>query len=113
MVGDGGVEVSLAKVVVKECSDGPRRRVGIQVVGVVADHAADVQQKVWRENVLVRRDAHGLEVIGGLKLGRCARWNLKFRKLLEIFVGYFEAREFVADAECEAVCGSEFSVVAY
>jgi len=70
--GDGGIEISLFEVIVLKGSDGPGAAVGIEIVGVVTDHAADIGENVGRENVLVGGDAHGLEVVCGLELRDCA-----------------------------------------
>jgi len=44
--GDGGIEISLFEVIVLKGSDGPGAAVGIEIVGVVTDHAADIGENV-------------------------------------------------------------------
>ena len=46
MDGDGCVEISLSEVVVQEGGYGPGTAVGVEVVGVVANHAANIRQNV-------------------------------------------------------------------
>src|ERR1700689_4747190 len=50
---DRSIEVPLVEVVVLEYGDGPRKRIGIEVVRVAANHAAEIQQNIRRENVTV------------------------------------------------------------
>ena len=103
--GDGGVEISVFKIVVLDDNDGPGVGIGIEVVGVVADHAADVNENVGRENVLIGSAAHGLEIIGGLELGRSPgrRRRLASKSRYELgiflhqFVGNFITGELVTD----------------
>ncbi len=71
--GDGGVEVSFFEIVVLVDDDGPGVGIGVEVVGVVADHAAGVDENVGREDVLVGDAAHGFEIRGGLELRAACR----------------------------------------
>ena len=97
---DRGVEISLSEVVVLKRHDGRGVGVGIEVVGVVANHAAKIGENIGRKNVLVGNDAHGFEVIGGLELAG---------GLLNLLVGKFEAGERVTNAEAEMVAGREIA----
>src|SRR5258707_4995097 len=95
---NGSVEVSLFEVVVLKRHDGRGVGVGIEVVGGIANHAAKVGEKIGRENVLIRDDAHGFEITGGLELAG---------GLLNLFIGKLEARKRVAHAKAEMVFGRE------
>ena len=101
--GDGAFEIALAEIVVLEGDDGRGERIGVEIVGVVADHAAEIADDVGIEDVLIGDDAHRLEVVAVLELAG---------GLLELFVGDFVARDFVADAEADAVAIGEVAFVA-
>ena len=80
--GDGAFEIALAEIVVLEGDDGSGERIRVEIVGVVANHAAEVADDVGVEDVLVGDDAHRFEVVAVLELaGRC--WRM--------FVGDFVA----------------------
>ncbi len=66
MNGDAAVEISLFEVVVLGCNEGPRRRIGIKIVGVIAGHSSQHAYRVRGKNVLPGGAAHGLEVIARL-----------------------------------------------
>src|SRR4029077_8676913 len=68
MHGDGGVDISLFEVVAQEGSDGPGAAVGVEVVRVIAHHAANIGEDVRRKDVLVGRATHRLEIASGLEL---------------------------------------------
>ena len=74
--------------------DGRGLRVGSEVVGVVAHHAAQVGQRLSGTGVLAQGDAHGLEVVAGLALAG---------GLLDWFVGQVVAGDFVANVQAKAV----------
>ncbi len=99
MDGDGGVEVGLFEVVMKEGGNGPCAVVGVEVGRSVAPHAANIDQHVGGKDVLVGCDTHRLEIAVGLELGSFARGVLELRELLEKLVGHFVARQFVTHAE--------------
>ena len=82
MDGDGGVEVPLFEVVVQIGGDGPGAVVGVEIVRIVAHHAANVHEDVGGENVLIGNDTHRLEIAGGLELGSDARGSSKVWELL-------------------------------
>src|SRR5450755_11945 len=63
-------EIRLAEGVLLEDFDGSRFRVGVETVGVIAAHHAKISGRVGRKAVLVGRDAHRLDVLGGLALAR-------------------------------------------
>ena len=100
--GDGAFEIALAEIVVLEGDNGRGERIGVKIVGVVTDHAAEVADDVGVEDVLIGDDAHRLEVVAVLELAG---------GLLDLFVGNFVAREFVADAEADAVAIGEVAFV--
>src|SRR5260370_1032701 len=87
----------------QEGGDGPGAVIGIQIGGVVAEHAVNVGEDIRREDVLVGSDTDRLEVTAGLKLGDRARRILKLGELLQLLVGDFVTRKFVADAESWAL----------
>ncbi len=121
--GDAAVEVYLLEVVVLGCVDGPGRRVGIKIVGVIARHAAQPAYRIGGKNVLVGNAAHGFKVVAILQLASgnvdtVARlvcggngWTAdgvdRIRDprsvLLYKFVGDLIAREFMADNQGETV----------
>ncbi len=49
--GDGAIEIALAKPIVLKNFDGSGERVGVEIVGVVADHAAKIGNDVEEEKV--------------------------------------------------------------
>ena len=102
MDGDGAFEIALPKVVVLKRDDRSRERIRIQIIGVVAHHAAEIADNVGREDVLVGDDAHGFEIVAALKLAGV---------LLDDFVGDFVAGKFVADTEADAVAIGEVSFI--
>ena len=94
--GERCFEVAFAKAIVLEDFDGRGLRVGSEVAGVVAHHAAQVKERLRGQDVLPGGDAHGLEVVGGLALAG---------GLLDGFVGQVVARDFVAYVQRKAVGG--------
>src|SRR5277367_6788083 len=68
--GPGALEITFAKAIVLENFDGGGCRVGVEIIGIIADHAAKVGDRMRRKGVLVGDGAHGLDVIRVLKLAR-------------------------------------------
>src|SRR5258708_31144064 len=87
----------------QEGGDGPCAVIGIQIGGVVAEHAVNVGEDIRREDVVVGSDTDRLEVTAGLKLGDRARRILKLGELLALLVGGFVTRKFVAGTESSAL----------
>ena len=100
--GERCFEVAFAKAVVLEDLDGRGPRVGGEVAGVVAHHAAQVKERLRGQDVFPRGDAHGLEVVGGLTLPG---------GLLDGFVGQVVARDLVAHAQAHAVAGGNIAQI--
>src|SRR5258707_11263085 len=104
MNGNRALEVALTKIIMLEGDHRSGKRVGREVVRVIAHHAAEVGDHVGRENVLIGSRAHALEVIAVLQLPG---------GLLDLLVGELEAREFMAKREADAVAVGQIPFVAY
>ena len=131
MNGGTAIEISLLEVVVLGCDDRPRLRVGIEIVGVIAGHAAQRAYGVGGKNVLVGEAPHGFKVIAILQLttgnehavgwwrgtGRAADGVIRVRHvrsiLLHIFVGDGIAREFMADNQGQTVFLGQVALIVH
>src|SRR5580704_1639317 len=96
------LEISFAKIVVLESDDRRGIYVRVQIVGVVANHPAEIAYNIRRKNMLIGNDSHCFEIVRVLKLGpermRRIKW-IFVRSLLHLLVGDFVSRECVAHRE--------------
>ena len=77
-----------------------------------AELSRNIHENVGSEDMLVGCDTHRLKIAGGLELRRGSRGILELGELLKLIVGDFIAREFVAEAEGQAVAGRDIAVIA-
>ena len=75
--------------------------VGVEIIRIVADHAAKIGHDMGRKCVLVGGDPHRLEVVRGLALAR---------GLLHLFVRNIVARELMADDKAKAIVGRQVAL---
>src|SRR5271169_5605400 len=68
--GDAALEIAFAKAIVLKNFDGSGFRVGVEIIGIVADHAAKIGDGMRGKSVFEGDDAHGLDVIRVLTLAR-------------------------------------------
>ena len=100
--GDTALEISFAKEIVLEDLDRRGLRVGIEIIGVVANHSAKIGHHVGRKRVLVADDAHGFDIVGGLALPG---------GLLQQFVGNVVARNLMPDRQVQAIVRREIALI--
>ena len=76
--GRHALEIDFVEPIVLKENDGGRQCVGVEVVPVIAHHAAKVSDDLWREDVPVGDNPHGFEIVRILLLARRsfshARW---------------------------------------
>src|SRR5271156_4433212 len=65
---NASLEISLAKIVVLEGDDRRGIRIGVEIVGIIANHPAEIADNICRKNVLIRNDSHRFKTIRVLKL---------------------------------------------
>ena len=96
---------SLKPVVLKDL-DGGGVDIGIEMVRVVAHHAAKVGNHIGRKRVLIGDDAHRFKIIGVLKLrfrrlGGVERVGM--RRLLNLLVGKLISRKLMPHDNAQSV----------
>lgn len=102
--GEACVEVAITEGIVLEHLDGSRFGVGVEVVGVVADHAVQVAYGIRGEEVLVGDNPDRLDIVGALGLA-CG--------LLDEFVGNIVSGDLMAHVHGELVVGCDFAAIVH
>ena len=102
MIRRSSLQIFLSEAAILKRDDGSGLRIGVETDGVAAHHPMEVGEQVLGEDVLVRNNAEGFEIVPVLDLSGV---------LLELFVGHQELGKLATKRNTETIVVGEITIV--